>query len=300
MHAVFAVEPKAIDSWTNFRYLIEKFSFPKGVLIARYPKTWMRLVIEACDENGVGEVERLKIVERLREAKSNRMFNAALPFDGGEWLDNALSPKNVNFFDALVIKGDHELPHVYSNDDIYEEVFEDRREQEVLRDAKSLALVARYLFVDNQEIILIDPYLKPRRACTNLLNAFVEESFAQGKGIKRIVIHAAYSVDPSDMDVVVSEYKKYMGDLIDDGLTIQVNRWDDDALDFDFHARYLLAGEVGIRYDRGFIEPSDHDDRAKKTDVGCLETGTVMRLLNRYQVSGEANGIHDVIEIQGE
>jgi len=88
-----------------------------------------------------------------------------------------------------------------------------------------------------------------------------------------------------------------MGDLIDDGLTIQVNKWDDDALYFDFHARDLLAG---IRYDRGFIEPSDHDERDKTTDVGCLETGAVMRLLGRYEVTESTNGIYDVIEIQGE
>ena len=297
MHAVFAVEPNAINCWTNFRYLIEKFGFPNGALIARYPKSWMRLVIEACDANGVGDIERSKIVEKLSQAKHDRMLNKSFPFNGGEWRSNAVDSEVVNLFDALVLTNDEPLAHAYSIDDLPEEVFHDRREVQVPRDAESLASAASCLFVDSRAITLIDPYLKPSRACTNLLNAFVDASAGVGRGITRVVVHMAYSIDSSDCADVIAEYKRFMGQKIANGLSLQVNRWNDHAMDFDFHARYLLTDQAGLRYDRGFIEPSDHDERAKLTDVVCLERGTIKDLLTQHNVDDSTGAIVDVIEV---
>jgi len=299
MHAVFAVEPRSIDNWKDFRYLIEKFGFHKGVLIARYPKKWMSLVLDACDANNIGDVERLKVVEKLRQAKEDRMLNTPFPFDGGEWLENVNKPGVANIFDALVLREDDANAHSYRLETMPEELFDNRREMESLRDRESLATVASRLFVDAIELTLIDPYLKPSRACTHLLNSFIESSFSNGKGIKKLVIHMAFSKDESEPDEVIKNYKKYLGNKISDGLIIQVNRWRDTALEFDFHARYLLTEKAGIRYDRGFIEPSDHDERAKKTDVVCIEPGTVDRLRLRYSVTNSADDIVDVIDIRG-
>ena len=67
--------------------------------------------------------------------------------------------------------------------------------------------------------------------------------------------------------------------------------------DFDFHARYLLTDQAGLRYDRGFIEPSDHDERAKLTDVVCLERGTIKDLLTQHNVDDSTGAIVDVIEV---
>jgi hypothetical protein len=90
-----------------------------------------------------------------------------------------------------------------------------------------------------------------------------------------------------------------MREKVADGLTIQVVRWNDDALDFDFHARYLITDKkVGLRYDRGFVEPSDHDARRHQTDVVCMERATVNGLLDQYQTITEAALIFDVVDIQ--
>ena len=44
----FAVEPSCLDSWQTFRYLIEKFGVSHGRLISRFPKDWIRKVMENC------------------------------------------------------------------------------------------------------------------------------------------------------------------------------------------------------------------------------------------------------------
>jgi len=44
----FAVEPTCLDNWQTFRYLIEQFGVSHGRLISRFPKDWIRLVIEHC------------------------------------------------------------------------------------------------------------------------------------------------------------------------------------------------------------------------------------------------------------
>jgi hypothetical protein len=297
MHAVFAVEPQALNCWHNFRYLIEKFGYSNGVLIARYPKSWMRLVIEACDANDVGDVEKLKIVEKLQQVKNDRMLNIGYSFDGGDWLDNVLKLAVPGDFDALVLLNDNGRPNSYAVDDVPEELFLNRREKQVLRDSASLASAAGCLFVKTTELILIDPYLKPSKACTNLLNAFVEESFLTGKGITKIIIHSAYSKDPSSSEEVIQNYKKHMSDKFNSGLTMQVNRWNDNVMEFDFHARYLITENAGLRYDRGFNEPSDHGERSKKTDIACLQPSTVKTLLEQYQSSEFKSNIFDVINI---
>lgn len=299
MHAIFAVEPEAVNCWKNFRYLIEKFGFPNGVLIARYPKSWMRLVIDACDANNVGDVERLKIVEKLRQAKEDRMLNESFPFAGGSWLENALQPAVVGKFDGLILRSEHQIEHSYCVDDIPEEVFHDRRETRVPRDAKSLASAAGCLLVDAKDLVLIDPYLRPKRACANLLNAFIELALERGRGISRLVIHMAHTQDPRDRQEVVDDYQRYMREKIANGLSIQINRWNDSALDFDFHARYLLTDKkVGLRYDRGFNEPPDHDARNHETDIVCMERATVNKLLDQYQAETSAELICDVIYIE--
>lgn len=300
MHAVFAVEPEAINNWSDFRYLIEKFGFPNGALIAKYPKRWQRLVLEACDANKVKDRERSKIVEKLSEIKHDRLISQSFPYDGKQlWLDNAIQPEVSQLFDGLVLAEKNAAENSYSIDDISEEVFQNRRETRVLRDSRSLADASRCLLVDAQEVILIDPYLRPKRSCTNLLNAFVDLALEKGNGVKKLVIHMAYSQDPRERQDVIADYLRYMREKVADGLTIQVVRWNDDALDFDFHARYLITDKkVGLRYDRGFVEPSDHDARRHQTDVVCMERATVNGLLDQYQTITEAALIFDVIDIQ--
>lgn len=258
----------------------------------------MRLVIEACDSNNIGEVERLRVVEKLQAAKSDKFFVKPLPYDGQQrWLDNALQPETLNQLDAVLVEDETPCDKTFTVENVPEDVFDNRRECQVPRDAQSLARAARCLLIGTESIVLVDPYLTPSRACSKVLKALVTQSYSEGTGLKAITIHCAHSKVPNPPADIITNYQRWLSAELGNGLNLKVCRWNDDVLDFDFHARYLIAGSVGLRYDRGFVEPPDHGERAKNTDVVCMEPKTVSDIEQRYSIEGPADQLVDEILI---
>ena len=46
----YALEPRLLNNWKDFRYFTEKFSFYEGRLISRFPKRWKRDVYALLSE----------------------------------------------------------------------------------------------------------------------------------------------------------------------------------------------------------------------------------------------------------
>ena len=59
----YALQPELLSSWSVCRDLFEKYGYGRGRVIARYPRRWERMVLDAL--NVCMPVEKLKIVERL-------------------------------------------------------------------------------------------------------------------------------------------------------------------------------------------------------------------------------------------
>ena len=59
--------------------------------------------------------------------------------------------------------------------------------------------------------------------------------------------------------------------------------WWNDPDTREIHPRYLLTDLGGIRFDRGFEQPSDHDQRAGMTDVCMMTRQKVDKEWNRYR-----------------
>jgi len=57
--------------------------------------------------------------------------------------------------------------------------------------------------------------------------------------------------------------------IIPKGKGITFNWWNDN-LSKEIHPRYLLMERAGIRYDRGFQEPHDREEREFTTDISIL------------------------------
>jgi hypothetical protein len=63
----YAVEPEAIGlSWSDFRYVIEKFGFDHGRLISRFPNRWFEMVLEVAKT--LPDVERKRVTVGLERA----------------------------------------------------------------------------------------------------------------------------------------------------------------------------------------------------------------------------------------
>jgi hypothetical protein len=90
----YAVDPRAIGAnWETFRYVIEKFGFDQGRLIAWFPGSWDRDVIVAARASNMGTIKLQSVTERLARSKRNARLQRGRRYDPviGDWLANAIS-----------------------------------------------------------------------------------------------------------------------------------------------------------------------------------------------------------------
>jgi hypothetical protein len=299
MHALFAIEPRALNNWPNLRYAVEKFGYSKGMLIARYPKAWMRMVIDACTENDVGDIEKAKIVEKLNQIKQDRLYKFGKPYPEGSWVENVEGHDVLGALDAVLLRSDKEGLKFFAIDDVPEEIFENRREKRVLRNARELAMVSKNVLANCRTLTLIDAYFQSAMKCTKVLTEMITLSKSTGCGITDVIIHISYSKDPKALANLKSDYKELLDVCFSDGLTLTINRWRDGDIDLDIHARYLITDNGGIRYDRGFVEPNDQAQKAMNTDVICMESAMVENVLSDFLISISDDRLVDTLTITG-
>lgn len=280
MYSIIGIEPESINNWKDLRYVTEKFGFNKGLLIARYPKRWMAMVMEACRNNGVKDLELSRIEEKLRQIKNDRLLKVGLPYTEDGWYESLLKENIDEYFHGVITKEITNPPLCYSVEEVPEDFFENHREIQVERESNSLAFVARNLLSESKIMTLVDPYFQPKNKCIKVLKALIGNLDFNGGGIKKIIIYTAHSIYPISIHALEVKFKELLRG--NGGISLEVNRVDDNSIDFDFHARYLLTEKAGLRYDRGFVEPEDYDDRKHKTDVGCLDTTTYEGLISKY------------------
>lgn len=299
MHRLFAIEPEAISNWKDFRYVIEKFGYSKGTVIACFPGKWPKLVIDACRKNGVGDMEFTRIVEKLRQAKSDRLCNLGLQYDRDfGWLDNAINGVVSDQLDAILVREvncKHKKLHAVA--DMDENLFAGCSETAVPRDAESLASTAQALIRKSRTLVLIDPYFRSKKPCLNVLQSLLGVVEDVGKQGCEIVIHTAYSTYSVPNEQYVSESQRWLAEYKNGDISVRVARWSDGSLDFDLHARYLLSEHGGLRYDRGFEEPHDHDKRAMTTDVICMDRQRKYEVEMQFADFETNERVHDIIEL---
>jgi len=297
MHAVFGIEPRAISNYADLRYVVEKFGFSKGLLIAPYPSKWQKYVLDACKERGIGDIEYARVVERLAQIKSDRLVKFGLAYDASRgWIENATAQETLGQFDALLVRDDLGIPNAYRVDAVPEAVFEKNRERRVPRQAQALAAESVHLLRNCKWLTLVDPYFNPQQSRIKVLDALVALITSSEASQLPISIHIAQSKCPVHAGQFIEDafrngLRDYCGSV-----SLKIYRWDDAVLEFDMHARYLLTDLGGMRYDRGFVEPPEHDKREMLTDVSCLASNVVDELLNQFEPEKFSNHLVDVIE----
>lgn len=295
MHAIFAIEPEAINNWHGLRYAVEKFGYSKGLLIARYPGKWERMVMDACKLNGVGDLDMARIVERLQAIKGDRLVRMGLPYGDGDWLDNVGVEDVLNKLSAVLVRNQVVSDKFYRIDDAHENLFENRRDFRIKRNANALAEVAKYVLVVSDQIVLVDPYFQSRNKCTKVLDSMLSICMANGVLPNHIFIFTDYSTDSRQSAVVKLAYEGLLNAWVQRGIKFTIFRVAGNQLEQDFHARYLFNQKAGLRFDRGFVEPEDHGEREHKTDVSCMDAALVNELYTRF--IDERGGLAVVDEI---
>lgn len=286
MHAIFAIEPKAINNWRDLKYTLEKFGYSNGLLIARFPKTWMRLVMEACQGNGLGDVELKRIEEKLRQAKDDRLVRMGLPFAGDDWLCNVKNNAVCESLSAVLVRDQMEVERFHCLADVDEALFRNRRDVQVKRNAQALAEAARYVLLSSGRVVLVDPYFEAKPKCCKVLQAMARLCREHKHHLDEVVIYTTSSSSKRHANHDVSDYKRLLASELAEGIKLRIYTLPADSLDHDFHARYLFNQLAGLRFDRGFEEPEMHHKREHLTDIACLDEAMVVSLNKQYSASG--------------
>ena len=174
----YALDPRLLNNWANFRYYYESFGVSEGRLISRYPKHWERLVYESLD--GCGEIERKKIVERLAEIKS-RLMNAGRPYDADkDWLLNAEISHSFREFRAIIASANPRKRDFVLDGhalDSHDPRWKSETRLPLPRQGRELAKALTLLLQISRNLVLVDRHFTPTQPrFRNTLQALVTAS----------------------------------------------------------------------------------------------------------------------------
>jgi len=183
----FAVEPRAVCRWEDFRYVMEKLGFAQGRVLACYPKKWPRALFDELNKReDLTEIERTRFVEKLRRYKEDRMISVGEPYDPNRpWVQNTVSLP-VGKVDSIIL-AQHEQKFTASHSiqaitDLDEEFFSASREIRCTSTVEHLCQAAYILLTETSVAYFIDPYFRiALDSCAKVLAGFVERSVMTGR-----------------------------------------------------------------------------------------------------------------------
>lgn len=292
----YALDPGLLNSWERWRYLTEKFSVSQGRLISRYPKRWKKMVYEALD--ACTELEKLRIVEKLKSIDDRMISRFHEWADNGDWLTNAESENANRPFHAIVA---HDNPRVGLNvliaDDLDDEtpLWKVESELKIKRQAEALGEAVAVLISLGRKLVFIDPHFSPYKSkARNTLKVFLAKAAARTSGmpIGEIEFHTQYKPEIANFS---EECLAQLPKRIPTGLRIKVIRWKEREGGEGLHNRYILTERGGVRLAWGLDEgnPSHTDD------ISLLQPGMFAQTWAQYCGEKPAFDLHDELLIEG-
>ena len=271
----YAVEPKAIgSSWQNFRYLIEKFGFDRGRLISRFPRRWEREVIEAAQESGMKDVRLKSLVEKLHKAKTEALIASGRIYDPsvGDWLDNTLRQQAIKPFHAIIaseLRGAHDIILVAEEIDDAHPLMVSPHNWEVDRVGVTLAAAMAPLLRSASAVLFVDRFFDIREArYKETLKACLAVIAERGANGVRCEIHFADHDTRPSAEIVEREARRWLGNVVPNGMSIVLYSWRERTEGADFHARYLLTDRGGMNIEAGFSA----EGTQQKVDITLLDS----------------------------
>jgi|SRR5215831_2055767 len=292
----YALQPELLASWPVCRDLSEKFGYSRGRVIARYPRQWERMVLEAL--NDCMPVEKLKIVERLNILKNSALYPRHHEWDPEKlWLDNAIaehakrpfcaiiSQDNPNAFAAIICRADL--------DELEEPRWQTARQRRIARTATEMAACVEPLLRNARTILFVDPRFTPQALrFKRPLHAFLQivAHRTPALPIERVEIHTGHE-SAGTKEFFRAECKKHLPSIIPRGIKIRLVRWDQSFL----HDRFVLTNSCGLEFSPGLDENS-----RTYAHVTLLEPGLYSATWADYQPgSSRIPCIEDDLIIEG-
>ena len=267
MFKEYALDPKLLKNWKDFRYFTEKMGATQGRLISKYPKRWKRLVYDALGE-GVGEVERSKIEEALR-----RIDDKLLSRGGGwdselGWLENAeIEHKRTPFSAILGVGNPRNLPEVLVGDEIHDGIDQWRAvcQADIERQPAAMAAAVAPLLRGSKEIIFVDPYFNPGNPrFTSTLVAFLQVAHENKAVLPRVLV---FRKAKGSFEPFTAECFRRLSRHIPKWWRLELITLEEKVGGEKLHDRFLLTDRWGVQFSVGL-------------DAGLLGQRTLITLLS--------------------
>lgn len=269
----FAVDPGTLTSWDRCAYILDQMGVRHGRMISEFPdrRRWVDLIRDACRAAGVRDVERKRIIEKVRScaaklAKSDRLYRNEL-----QWLANVkdATDRQRKPFHAIVST---EKPQGWDRVLVWGEFGEGSplwdvpREISVPRTAEALAECVAPIFRNCREILFVDYLFDPREPDWRApLQALVRTATQRGRSFRRCEYHISLGKGREfNLQECCGEH---LPRILPSGFELKVVRWSRPQEGERLHARYIMTEIGGVRVDKGL----DVGKAGETTDVGLLD-----------------------------
>lgn len=267
MNREFIIDPLSFTNATELKYILEKFGFFQGRLLAKYPSSWIKSVHGKIQS--WPDLEKKRAQELLIRTKE-MIVPISEPYDPEvQWIDNAQNIFSNKKIDGVIAaeKNTWGFPTIL---DIEDDYFESGRDIRLNGCATNYAIVSKRLLQMSYEITLVDPYLKlEKKGCARVFKEFLKT--AQEGKCKYINIWTRYEIsgmknESAFKQMLLKEYKT----LLNKDTELNIKLVDDDNSIEKMHARLMLSKLGGFRFDHGFEEFSDN----RNVDISILDKTT--------------------------
>lgn len=300
----FAVNPDAIKEWRDLNIFTLRFGFEHGAVISLFPKEWIGTLKQKALNDLNGTAEYLKVIERLDYIKKEVLVKNGRDWDAHkDWINNSIEQhKKRNFY--KIVHTDNVLGHsdVIVFDGLDGAILRDLREGKIKRKASVLAEASRLLLVNSKNIQFIDPFFSARDTkFFKTLEEMLRVGDFDGRNNVSVQIHASYKQSDRQVDIDDEKQRldRYLKPRLSTGKNIDFYWWNDNDT-AEIHPRYLITEKGGIRFDRGFAEPNDFDQREADTDISMMTNSMVNSIAPKYNEASSTYKVEGKHTVHGE
>lgn len=248
----YALDPRLLSNWKDFRFFYEAFGWGTGRLIARYPKRWKRLVFESLGD--CTPIEKKKIEERMARMHEKMVIrNSEWDPAESDWLANAENEHRVRpFYRLVALDNPREHPDVLLGADVDEDDEAWRMESgmDVERQAPELASVIRHMLRSARSIYLIDPHFAPDRTkFVRSLKAFID--VCHSDRTCTLETFEYHTTDKHEAGFFRHKCADSVAGILRVGETLRFVRWKQRPGGEKLHDRFVLTDLGGVRYTVG-------------------------------------------------
>lgn len=277
LFAEFAVNPEQVNSLDNLAQLKSSFDLSRGTLISAFPKNWLALLDQRIAGN-LSQIQKQRMVVLLTTIRDRAVVKSGREYAGDNWVLAAHAINDQKPFYSIVGSDTNAPPrHLPSLEQLELIDFESFGSIDVPRNAQALIQPVAPLLSASSRIRLVDPYACPTKPSVTA----VLRSLFGVIGTKQCVVEI-YSKEAAARDLVEAHFRQLIRLLPDNiGLVWSVLN---DGGTGQLHQRLLFTERGGVIFDRGFIEPSVHEQRLANTNL---------RTMNRAQVDNATRDYND-------